>query len=119
MLRAVSADHLIISGVAAQRELDLDDVVARLHQVQDTADLLLLLLDGDPRLHVLDQLVLNDLARPVEEVFHHVEEARVGAGRHLLEPVRDLMVGVVPAADVHGGGRDPERIDCLILDCVF
>lgn len=97
VLRAISLDHLVVSGVTTQRELDLDDVVARLHQHEDALHLLLLVVDAHAALHVLHQLVLHHLARPVEEVLDHVEELGVGARRHVGQPLGNHVVGVASA----------------------
>lgn len=84
MLSAVAENHFVIARVTTQRELDLEDVVAWLHQLQDTGNLLFLLLDGDPGFHVLNELVFDNLAGSVEEVLDHVEEPRVPARRDIL-----------------------------------
>lgn len=97
VLGPVAGDHLVVAGISAQRERDLDDVVAGLHQHQDSLDLLALLLDRRLALHVLDHLLLADLAGPVEEQLDHVEEARVGGRGHILQPVRNLVLGGVAA----------------------
>lgn len=47
MLGAIPGDHLVVAGVAPERERGLEYVVAGLHQHEDTLDLLLALLDGD------------------------------------------------------------------------
>jgi len=101
VLSAVPGDHLVVAGVAPEREHGLEDVVAGLHQHQDTLDLLLALLDRDagPLADILDQLVLDDLAGAVKEVLHHVEEPRVRRVGHVLEALRDLVVGVAAAGD--------------------
>lgn len=95
MLGAVAGDHLVVARISAQREGNLDDVVAWLHQHQDALDPLALLLQGDASLHVFDHLLLADLTGAVEEVLDHVEEARAGGGADILQPLRDLVLGGV------------------------
>lgn len=104
VLRAVAGDHLVVAGVAAQREADLDDVVAALHQHQDTLHLLLALLQAGA-LDVFDQLVLGDLAAAMEEVLDHVEEARILGGGHIGQPLGDLVVRIAAGGRLHGDAR--------------
>lgn len=113
-------DHFIVSRIAPQWELDLEDVITGLHHLQDTLNFLLFLFNRDSGLHVVDQLVFDHLAGPVEEVLHHIEKPGVSMVRDILEPVWDLVPGVCTAGDVHGGRRDPEQcIDSIILDTIF
>lgn len=48
VLRPEAGDHLVVAGVAPQREGRLEYVVAGLHQHEDTPDLLLSLLGAEP-----------------------------------------------------------------------
>lgn len=86
VLRSVTPDDLILSGVSPQGESDLKNVIALFHECQDTPHLLLSVLQGHPgsaALDILDELVLHDHAGPVEKVFHHIEEtgiSRIGHG---------------------------------------
>lgn len=95
VLGTVSLDELVVAGITAHGEGHLQDVVAALHQHQDSLHLALLLLLGQLALHLVDQLVLGDLAGPVEEVLDHVEELGVGGSAHILQPVGDLVVRVL------------------------
>lgn len=105
VLGPVALDHLVVPGVPAQRELYLDDVVAGLHEHEDSLDLLLLLVDGDASLHVVHELLLDDLAGPVEEVLDHVEELGIAGGRDVLEPLRDLVVCEVTRLHLTAAGH--------------
>ena len=101
VLGAVSVDHLVAAVVSLQREVDLQHVGARLDDLQDPVRLRHLLLPrGAHVLHVhVDQLVLGQDAGLVEEVLHHLEEARVlGLGDVLKS------VGHGEAAERGGGG---------------
>lgn len=69
MLGTIAVDDLVDAVVATQREVDLENVIARLHQSQDAFDFLSLLLERCTLLHVLDERVLDDLTAAVEEVF--------------------------------------------------
>lgn len=69
VLGTVAVDDLVDAVVATQREVDLENVIARLHQSQDAFDFLSLLLERRSFLHVLDERVLDDLTAAVEEVF--------------------------------------------------
>lgn len=69
MLGSVTSDDFVDAVVAAQREVDLEDVVAGLHQSQDSLHLLSLLIERCLLLHVLDERVLHDLTSSVEEIF--------------------------------------------------
>lgn len=91
VLSTVSSDHLVVTTVAAHWERDLQDVVAALHQHQDTLHFLPLVFHAHSPFHLLHQLVLGDLTGAVEEVLHHVEEARVLSSRHVLELVGYLV----------------------------
>ena len=90
VLGTVALDELVVASVTAHWEGDLQDVVAALHQHEDSLDLTLLLLLGQLALHLFDQLVLGHLAGTVEEVLHHVEELGIRSGADILQPVRDL-----------------------------
>lgn len=96
MLSTVSSDHLVVTTVTAHRERDLQDVVATLHQHQDTLHFLPFVFHAQAAFHLLHQLVLGDLTGAMEEVLHHVEEAGVLRSRHVLE----LVGYVVQAADL-------------------
>lgn len=61
VLGTVSLDELVVAGVTAHGEGHLQDVVAALHQHEDSLDLALLLVLGQLALHLLDQLVLGHL----------------------------------------------------------
>lgn len=95
VLGTVSLDELVVAGITAHGEGHLQDVVAALHQHQDSLHLALLLLLGQLALHLVDQLVLGDLAGPMEEVLDHVEELGIGGSAHILQPVGDLVVRVL------------------------
>lgn len=86
VLRPVALDELVVAGVTAHGEGDLQNVVAALHQHEDSLHLALLLLLGQLALHLVHQLVLSHLARAVEEVLDHVEELGVRGGADILEP---------------------------------
>jgi len=104
VLGAVAGDHLVVAGIAAQGEGDLDDVVAGLHQHEDALHLLLLLVAGQLALHVVHQRFLGDLAAAMEEILDHVEEARILGGGHILEAVGNLVLGGIAAARLHHSG---------------
>jgi len=106
VLGPVTGDHLVVAGIAAQGEGDLDDVVAGLHQHEDALHLLLLLVAGQLALHVIDEGLLGDLATAVKEVLDHVEETWILGGGHILEAVGNLVLGgVAPGGVHHGGGQ--------------
>jgi hypothetical protein len=69
VLSAVSVDDFVDTVVTSEWEVDLEDVVAGLHQRQDSLDFLTLLLDGDFFLHLGDERVLDNLTTAMEEVF--------------------------------------------------
>ena len=100
VLRPVPRDDLVLPVVPPDRERHLQDLVALLHQRQDPLNFRFPLVQVQPAPfdlgQVLHELVLHQHARPVEEVLHHVEEARVGVLGHVLEPLGDDMVGVGP-----------------------
>lgn len=101
MLGSIARDQLIIPRVTSERKRGLDNVVAWLHEHEDALDFFLAFLEGHAGsfTNVLDEFVLDDLTGPVEEILDHVEELWIGRNGHLLEPVRDLMVGVGPACE--------------------
>lgn len=111
VLRTVASDHFVDTGVASKRERSLENVIARLHQHQDTLDLLLTLLDGGtgPLPDVLHQLVLDDLAGTMEEVLHHVEESGIRCLGDVLQAIRDLVVGVTATGQRCRRMRDSRR----------
>lgn len=96
VLCPVALYHLPLSVVPLDGEADAQDVVARLDDLQDPSDSLLLLLDALPGLQALHQLVLHDSGSFVEEALHHGEEVGVVALVHGLT--------VAPAAPQEGGG---------------
>lgn len=69
VLGAIASDNLVDAIVATQREVNLNDVVAWLHQSQDALHLLALLVDIRSLLHVLNQRVFHNLTAAVEKVF--------------------------------------------------
>lgn len=107
MLRSISGYHFVVARVALQGEGRLEDVVAGLHEHEDSLDLLFALLDAlaRPFSDIFDELVLDDLTGPVEEVLHHVEELGVFCGRYILQFVRDLVIGVATILDSQKRGR--------------
>lgn len=90
MLGTVTLDQLVVASVTADGEGHLQDVVAVLHQHQDSLHLTLLLLLRQLALHLLDQLVLGHLAGTVKEVLDHVEELRVHGTADILQPAREI-----------------------------
>lgn len=70
VLGAIAGDDLVDAVVSAQGEVDLQDVVAWLHQAKDSLDFLALLFQSRALLHVLDQRILDDLATTVKEIFN-------------------------------------------------
>ena len=76
VLCPVPVDHLIAAIVSEEGEVHLQNVGTRLDDLQDPVSLLGLLLPGGPHvLHVLvNQSVLGQNARFVEEILHHLEE---------------------------------------------
>ena len=79
MLRPVGVDHLKGAVITLEREVHFQDVCARLNDLQDPVCLLHFLVPGGADiLHVLiNERVLGEHAGLVEEVLHHLEEARV------------------------------------------
>lgn len=111
VLSTIASDHFVVARVASHRKRSLENVVARLHQHQDTLDFLLALLYGQPRplADILDQLLLDDLAGAVEEVLHHVEELGIRRRGHVFQPLRDLVVGVAARVRLHGSRQDAHQ----------
>lgn len=95
VLGPVALYHLPLAAVSPDGEADAQDVVTRLDDPQDPADLLSLLLGALPGPQVLHQLVLHDGGAPVEECLHHGEEVGV------VLPVHGLTEAAVP---LQGGG---------------
>merc|ERR1719430_2645814 len=91
MLRPVGVDHLKGAVVALQGEVHLQYVRARLNYLQDPVRLLHFLVPGGADiLHVLiNEHVLGEHAGLVEEVLHHLEEARVFSLRNGDKALRD------------------------------
>lgn len=78
VLGPVAGDHLIISIVSLEREGDLQDMVAWLHDLEKTLNLLALFISTHSgSFPVLDQLFLQDLAGFMVEVLNHVKEQRI------------------------------------------
>lgn len=98
VLRSVALDDFIFAVVATNRESDLDDVIALLHQRENTLDFRFALSERQAGAlyvgEIVDELVLDEHACAVEEVLDHVEETWIGAGGHILQPVWDYMVSV-------------------------
>lgn len=111
VLGTIASDHLVVTRVASQRKRSLEDMITRLHQHQNTLDLLLTLLHGQPRAltDILDQLLFDDLAGTMEKVLHHVEEFRIRRRGHVLQPIRDLVVGVATGVGLHGSRQDARQ----------
>lgn len=76
MLSTVAGDDLVDPAVSTQREVDLQNVVAGLHQSQNTLNFFALFFDGGSLLHVFDKRVLDDLTSAVEEIFDLVDTKR-------------------------------------------
>lgn len=122
VLGAIAGDDLVNAVVSAQWEVDFQDVVAWLHQTEDSLDFLALFFQSWALLHVLDQRILNDLATAVKEVFnldfekidnqtedsrlflskpYHVKEQRILGARDVLQALRDLVVRVAAVLVAH------------------
>nr|XP_020482213.2 shieldin complex subunit 2 [Labrus bergylta] len=101
VLRPVRLYHLPLSAVSLDREVDAQDVVARLDDFQYPTDTLLLLLGGLTGFQTLHQLVLHDCGASVEESLHHVEKVRI------IVLVHGLAVAAVAQK---GGGRWQSRL---------
>lgn len=70
VLGSVALNYLVDSVIAAQREVNLENVIAWLHQSQDSLDFLALLLLCGSLFHVFDERILNNLTSAVEEIFN-------------------------------------------------
>lgn len=96
-------------------------MVALLHQCENALDFGLSLIESQPTaLHlgeVFDEFIFNENARPMEEVFHHIEKTGIGVRGHVFETVGDDMVGVgttdggplQQGGDVHRGLQFRQR----------
>lgn len=73
MLCTIARNHFIVTGIATQWKRNLNDVVASLHQHQNSLHGLLALLQT-VALNGFDQFVFGNLAAPMEEIFDHIEE---------------------------------------------
>lgn len=93
VLGTVAGDDFVNSVITTQWEVNLNYVIARLHQSQDSFDFLALLLERGSLLHVLDERVLDNLAPAVEEIFDHIEKQRISCSWDVLKAFRNLMVG--------------------------
>jgi hypothetical protein len=69
VLSAITSDDFVHAIVTSEREVNLQNVIARLHEAKDTLDFLALLFECGAFLHVIDQRVFDDLATAMEEVF--------------------------------------------------
>lgn len=119
VLSTIASNNLVDAIVTSQWEVDLDDVIAGLHELENSLDFVALLLDGGALLHVGDERVFDDLAATMEEVFdlswklgsksilftgqknfyrvalaHHLKEQRRLLVGNLTETFRYLMVGI-------------------------
>lgn len=101
VLSPVALDHLPLAVVLLDGEADAQDVVARLDDLQDSPDPLLLLLGSLSGLQGLHQLVLHDSGSPIEEALHHGKEVWV------VVPVHGLAVAAVAQ---QRGGRRQSRV---------
>lgn len=119
VLGPVPPDDLVLAVVSPDGEGHLENVVALLHQRQDALNFGLALVECEPAaLHfgqVLYELVLDQDAGPVEEILHHVEEARVGVGGHVFQSLRDYVVGVAARLDGRGGRQLQQSGDLQLL----
>ena len=79
VLGPVPVDHLVAAIVSQQGEVHLQNVGARLDDLQDAVSLLHLLLPGGPHvLHVeINEIVLGENTGFVEEILDHLEEPRI------------------------------------------
>ena len=78
VLGTVASDHFIFSIVSIEWERDFQDMATWLDDVEQTFDLLTLLFGAHSRcLPVLNQFLLQDFARFVVKVLHHVEKERI------------------------------------------
>lgn len=69
VLSAITSDDFVNAVVTSEREVDLDDVVAGLHETQNSLHLFTFLFERGALLHVFDERVLDDLAPTVKEIF--------------------------------------------------
>lgn len=70
MLCTVTRDNLVNSIVTSKWEVDFDNMVARLHKLQNSLHLVSLFFNGRAFLHVSDQRILDNLTSSMEEVFN-------------------------------------------------
>ena len=76
VLGSVTIDHLVAPIVLLKGKIHLQDMGAGLDDLQDPVSLLHLLLPGGPHvLHVeINEVVLGQNTRLVEEILDHLEE---------------------------------------------
>ena len=109
VLGPVAVDHLVVTGVTEQREVHLQDVGARLNDLQDPMCFLHLNFPWGPDvLHkVIHQSVLGFYTGLVEEILHALKEARILS----KETVNEDPSKVLPQLQPHAPDA-PESVGC-------
>lgn len=70
VLSAIAGDNFIDSIVTTKREGDLDDVITRLHEHENSSNFLLLVFQSCALLDALNEGLFDDLAAAMIEVFN-------------------------------------------------